>query len=187
MDPELNLEDDDEKEMRDEKATEEEKKMFEEEKEREEQRIQTIATEKQKKRTAVMGELLRSKGFFWNATTNVSLDTFQSLCYNLTTRYSGHYRRLAAGRQRAARGGGAALDVPHAAVLGGDQVGAPRAPRHGDPGRRGVRVQGRASNEHFVKITQSCTITEKAPTRAFSWFHINMLSRCEIGTLSKSH
>ena len=76
---ELNLEDDDEKDMRDEKATEEEKKMFEEEKEREEQRIQTIATEKQKKRTAVMGELLRSKGFFWNATTNVSLDTFQSI------------------------------------------------------------------------------------------------------------
>merc|ERR1719189_3012605 len=53
MDPELNLEDDDEKEMRDLKATEEEKKKFEEEKEREEQRIQTIATEKQKKRTAV--------------------------------------------------------------------------------------------------------------------------------------
>ena len=77
MDPELNLEDDDEKDMRDEKATEEEKKMFEKEKEREEQRIQTIATEKQKKRTAVMGELLRSKGFFWNATTNASLDTFQ--------------------------------------------------------------------------------------------------------------
>merc|ERR1719325_429264 len=70
MDPELNLEDDDEKEMRDEKATEEEKNRFEEEKEREEQRIQTIATEKQKKRTAVMGELLRSKGFFWNAPTH---------------------------------------------------------------------------------------------------------------------
>ena len=67
MDPELNLEDDDEKEMRDVNATDEEK-------EKEEQRIQTIATEKQKKRTAVMGELLRSKGFFWNATTNVSLD-----------------------------------------------------------------------------------------------------------------
>merc|ERR1712241_6656 len=63
MDPELNLEDDDEKEMIDVNATEEKK-------EREEQRIQTIATEKQKKRTAVMGELLRSKGFFWNATTN---------------------------------------------------------------------------------------------------------------------
>merc|ERR1712024_325163 len=38
MDPELNLKDNDEKDMRDEKATEEEKKMFEKEKEREEQR-----------------------------------------------------------------------------------------------------------------------------------------------------
>ena len=46
------------------KTEEEKKKEFEE--------IQRLAIEKQKKRIEVMGVLLRSKGFFWNAPTNVS-------------------------------------------------------------------------------------------------------------------
>ena len=51
------------------KTEEEKKKEFEE--------IQGLAIGKQKKRIEVMGELLRSKGFFWNAPTHVS--SFSSL------------------------------------------------------------------------------------------------------------
>ena len=46
------------------KTEEEKKKEFEE--------IQRLAVGKHKKRIEVMGELLRSKGFFWNAPTHVS-------------------------------------------------------------------------------------------------------------------
>ena len=57
--------------------TEEEKKQLEDlktklEKEKEQimEKIQVEALEKQKKRNSTMGELLRSKGFLWLATSN---------------------------------------------------------------------------------------------------------------------
>ena len=50
--------------------TEEEQDQFEEQKLIELQKVQGEASEKQKKRTQVMGELLRSKGFLWLATAN---------------------------------------------------------------------------------------------------------------------
>jgi len=50
--------------------SEEEKKKQEEEREIELQKIQEEALVKQEKRTEVMGELLRSKGFLWVASTN---------------------------------------------------------------------------------------------------------------------
>ena len=57
--------------------TEEEKKQLEglktkleKEKEQMMEKIQIEALEKQKKRNATMGELLRSKGFLWLATSN---------------------------------------------------------------------------------------------------------------------
>jgi len=66
MDPWQALdEDEDEKER-----TEEEKKKLVEEKEAELQKLQAEALVKQKKRKEMIGELLRSKGFIWMATTN---------------------------------------------------------------------------------------------------------------------
>merc|ERR1712038_170791 len=50
--------------------TGEEQDQFEEQKLIELQKVQEEASEKQKKRTQVMGELLRSKGFLWLATAN---------------------------------------------------------------------------------------------------------------------
>ena len=55
-----------------EQFSEKEKKMFEVEKEKKMayEKLQAEALEKQKKRNDVMGELLRSKGFLWIATSN---------------------------------------------------------------------------------------------------------------------
>ena len=50
--------------------SEEEKTQFEELKLLELEKVQGEASEKQKKRTELMGELLRSKGFLWMATSN---------------------------------------------------------------------------------------------------------------------
>merc|ERR1712203_276557 len=50
--------------------SEEEKAKFEELKLIELEKVQGEASEKQKKRTELMGELLRSKGFLWLATAN---------------------------------------------------------------------------------------------------------------------
>ena len=59
-------------EEEDEDLTEEEKKKMEEEKLIKNQRDQDEAFAKQKKRHEVMGEVLRSKGFLWLATSHVS-------------------------------------------------------------------------------------------------------------------
>merc|ERR1711874_656671 len=61
MDPLQNLEDEEE---------DEERKKLEEEKQAELQKLQAEALVKQDKRKEALGELLRSKGFFWIATTN---------------------------------------------------------------------------------------------------------------------
>ena len=55
-----------------EQFSEKEKKMFEVEKEKKMayEKLQAEALEKQKTRNDVMGELLRSKGFLWIATSN---------------------------------------------------------------------------------------------------------------------
>ena len=52
------------------KGSDEEKKNHEKLKETELAAIQEKALNKQKARTELMGELLRSKGFFWMATSN---------------------------------------------------------------------------------------------------------------------
>ena len=68
MDPWVTL--DDEEEGKEVERTEEEKKKLEELKQLELQKVQEEAMVKQKKRTEVMGELLRSKGFLWMATAH---------------------------------------------------------------------------------------------------------------------
>merc|ERR1712038_748962 len=68
MDPWVTL--DDEEEGKEVERTEEEKKKLEELKQIELQKVQEEAMVKQKKRTEVMGELLRSKGFLWMATAH---------------------------------------------------------------------------------------------------------------------
>ena len=68
MDPWVTL--DDEEEGKEVERTEEEKKRLEELKQLELQKVQEEAMVKQKKRTEVMGELLRSKGFLWMATAH---------------------------------------------------------------------------------------------------------------------
>ena len=50
--------------------SDEEKLKKEQEKKEELEKTQAEASEKQKRRTGLMGELLRSKGFFWLATSN---------------------------------------------------------------------------------------------------------------------
>ena len=67
MDPALAMDDDDDDNG---DATEEEKKKLEEEKLKEMQEIQEEALVKQKKRNGIMGELLRSKGFLWIASSH---------------------------------------------------------------------------------------------------------------------
>merc|ERR1719266_2347860 len=67
MDPFDNREDEEEEEV---ERTEEEKKKLEKVKQTELQAVQEKALTKQKARTELMGELLRSKGFFWLATSN---------------------------------------------------------------------------------------------------------------------
>merc|ERR1711936_1373374 len=61
-------EEDDEEEEKE--MEEEERKRLEEEKQAELQKLQAEALVKQDKRKEALGELLRSKGFFWIATTN---------------------------------------------------------------------------------------------------------------------
>ena len=67
MDPFDNQEDEEEEEV---ERTEEEQKKLEKVKQIELQAVQAKALTKQKARTELMGELLRSKGFFWLATSN---------------------------------------------------------------------------------------------------------------------
>ena len=68
MDPWVTLED--EEEGKEVERTEEEQKKLEELKQKELEKVQEEALVKQKKRTELMGELLRSKGFLWMATAN---------------------------------------------------------------------------------------------------------------------
>merc|ERR1712038_1325774 len=68
MDPWVTLEE--EEEGKEVERTEEEKKKLEGLKQIELQKVQEEAMVKQKKRTEVMGELLRSKGFLWMATAH---------------------------------------------------------------------------------------------------------------------
>ena len=67
MDPFDNQRDEEEEEF---ERTEEEQKKLEKVKQIELQAVQAKALTKQKARTELMGELLRSKGFFWLATSN---------------------------------------------------------------------------------------------------------------------
>ena len=67
MDPIGDLDEEEEEDL-----TEEEKKKIEEEKQIKMQKDQDEAFAKQKKRQEVMGEVLRSKGFLWLATSHVS-------------------------------------------------------------------------------------------------------------------
>lgn len=68
MDPLENLEEEGDEDV--EEVCEEERKKKEEEKKAELEKMQAEAHVKQEKRKELMGELLRSKGFFWIATTN---------------------------------------------------------------------------------------------------------------------
>merc|ERR1712045_666995 len=68
MDPWVTLEDEEEGEEAE--RTEEEQKKLEELKQKELEKVQEEAMVKQKKRTELMGELLRSKGFLWMATAH---------------------------------------------------------------------------------------------------------------------
>ena len=76
MDPFENVENEDEK---DEESTlsEEEKQKKEDAKKEALEKLQAEATEKQIRRTELMGELLRSKGFFWMATSNDVIGLWQ--------------------------------------------------------------------------------------------------------------
>ena len=56
--------------------TEEQKMEEKEEREALLKKIQDEALEKQKNRNEAIGELLRSKGFFWQATSNVSIKLY---------------------------------------------------------------------------------------------------------------
>ena len=60
----------DEEEGEEAERTDEEKQKLEELKQEELQKVQEEALVKQKKRTELMGELLRSKGFLWMATSH---------------------------------------------------------------------------------------------------------------------
>jgi len=70
MDPWVTLDLDDEEEGKEVERTEEEQKKLEELKQKELEKVQEEAMVKQKKRTELMGELLRSKGFLWMATAH---------------------------------------------------------------------------------------------------------------------
>merc|ERR1712087_552504 len=69
MDPFENLDEEEDEEVK-RKGSDEEKKNHEKLKEIELAAVQEKALNKQKARTELMGELLRSKGFFWMATSN---------------------------------------------------------------------------------------------------------------------
>merc|ERR1719330_1342632 len=71
MDPFANYDEEDEDEDAETPELSDEEKLKKEQDKREQlEKTQAEATEKQKKRTDLMGELLRSKGFFWLATSN---------------------------------------------------------------------------------------------------------------------
>ena len=59
------------------KMAEELKKKIDEEKQKAMEKLQAEALVKQKERNAVMGELLRSKGFLWLATSNNLIGAWQ--------------------------------------------------------------------------------------------------------------
>ena len=59
-----------------EQKTEEQKMEEKEEREALSKKIQDEALEKQKNRNEAIGELLRSEGFFWHATSNVTIKMF---------------------------------------------------------------------------------------------------------------
>merc|ERR1711881_282836 len=73
MDPWQTLDEDENEDKR----TEEEKKQYEKEKKSEMEKVQKEALVKQTKRKEIMGELLRSKGFIWIATSNDVLGCWQ--------------------------------------------------------------------------------------------------------------
>ena len=77
MDPFENVEDGDEKGEAEDELSEEEKQMKEAAKKDALEKLQAEATEKQMRRTELMGELLRSKGFFWMATSNDVIGLWQ--------------------------------------------------------------------------------------------------------------
>ena len=58
------------------------------------EKLQTEAIEKQKERTAVMGELLRSKGFLWLATSNDLIGAWQQAGNVLRIRAEGQWMCL---------------------------------------------------------------------------------------------
>ena len=136
MDPTVALEEDD---AEDEDRTEEVKKKMEEEKQIELKKIQDEAHTKQRKRTELMGELLRSKGFFWLANSHVSIEATEAYkCSKFEfVPCAGYSGRLAAGGQRAAGGGGAALDVSGDRALGGRGQRGPYQGQHEETQRGG--------------------------------------------------
>ena len=69
MDPFANYDEEDE-DAETPELSDEEKLKKEQDKREQLEETQAEATEKQKRRTDLMGELLRSKGFFWLATSN---------------------------------------------------------------------------------------------------------------------
>ena len=77
MDAFGNADDDEEKEEDADQPSEEEKQEKEEAKKEALEKLQVIATEKQERRFELMGELLRSKGFFWMATSNDVIGLWQ--------------------------------------------------------------------------------------------------------------
>jgi len=77
MDAFGNADDDEEKEEDAAQLSEEEKQEKEEAKKEALEKLQAIATEKQERRFELMGELLRSKGFFWMATSNDVIGLWQ--------------------------------------------------------------------------------------------------------------
>ena len=116
----------------------EEEEKTEEEKKREFENIQSLAIKKQKKRVEVMGEILRSKGFFWNAPTHVRL--IRVVKKYLHVFVAGCYWWVAAGGQCAEAGGRVSLDVSHARLLGGNKVRCCGAARYDGAQRRDIRV-----------------------------------------------
>ena len=76
MDPSENV-DDENVPKEAEKLSDEEKQEKEEAGKEALEKLQAQATEKQKRRTEFMGELLRSKGFFWIATSNDVIGLWQ--------------------------------------------------------------------------------------------------------------
>jgi len=126
MDPFENVEEEEEEEEVE--RTEEEKKELEKDKQIELQAVQEKALMKQKARTELMGELLRSKGFFWLATSNDD-------------------RLVAAGRQCPQDPSSQPLDVFGSRDVGGLRRGGGGDEGHEETGRGGVGVQRPSSGD----------------------------------------